>query len=275
VPAGVEVRGGDLSNPQEAIALCGGASVVYSTVSPPYDKWPELFPPLQAAVVEGAAAAGANLVVLENVYMYGPNGGRPMVEDTPYAATTRKGRTRAAMSRALMAAHESGKVRVVIARASDYFGPRGLMSNMGDRVFYPALEGKPAQILGNPDFPHTYTYLPDIGEGMVVLGESDAALGQVWHLPSAETLTTRQFVDVVYEEAGHPPRIRVVPKAILRLVGLFNAQVREVVEMLYQFEGPHVLDHSKYERTFGDGSTPLREAIRDTVQWYRQNPQGR
>jgi nucleoside-diphosphate-sugar epimerase len=272
VPAGVEVRGGDLSNPEEAIALCDGASVVYSTVNPPYDKWPELFPTLQAAVVEGAAAAGAKLVVLENVYMYGPNGGSPMVEDTPYAATTRKGRTRAEMSRALMEAHERGKVRVVIARASDYFGPRGLMSSMGDRVFYPALEGKPAQVLGNPDFAHTYTYLPDIGEGMVILGESDEALGQVWHLPSAGTLTTRQFIEMVYEEAGHPTHIQIVPKGILRAIGLFNAEVREVVEMLYQFEGPHILDHSKFERAFGNGSTPLREAIRETTRWYRQNP---
>ena len=63
---------------------------------------------------------------------------------------------------------------------------------------------KPAQFVGNPDVPHTYTYLADFVRGLVTLGTHDAAMGQVWHLPSAETLTTRAFVDLVYDVAGHP-----------------------------------------------------------------------
>jgi nucleoside-diphosphate-sugar epimerase len=269
--AGVEVLGGDLSKPEDAISLCDGASVIYSCASPPYSKWPALFPSLQAGIIAGASTAGAKLVVLENVYMYGPNGKEPMTEENPYAATTRKGRIRAELSRDLMEAHESGKVRVVIGRASDYFGPRGLMSSMGERVFYPALKGKPAQVLGNPDLPHTYTYLPDIGECLVALGQKDEALGQIWHLPSDKTLTTRQFIEMVYEEVGQSPRISVTPKGLLQVVGIFNADVREVVEMTYQFEAPHILDHSKFDRLFGSYSTPLQEAIQTTVEWFRQN----
>lgn len=272
VPDGVEVVAGDATDAASTREICKGASVVYNCLNPPYTKWPEMFPPLQAGVLEGAAAAGARLVVIENVYMYGPTHGKAMTEDLPYAATTRKGSTRAKMAEDLLAAHSSGKVRVAIGRASDFFGPRGILSTMGDRVFYAALEGKAAQVMGNLDMPHTYTYTADIGKGLVILGERDEALGQVWHLPAAETLTTRQFIEMIFEETGHSPRIQSTPKLILQLIGLFNPLVRELPEMYYEFEEAFVVEHGKFERAFGDHTTPLREAIRTTVDWYRQNP---
>src|SRR5215211_1541703 len=112
VPDGVEVVGGDATDEAFAREASEGASVVYFALNPPYDKWPELFPPLQEGVLEGAASAGAKLVAMENLYMYGPTGGRPLTEDLPYAPGTRKGEVRARMSRELFAAHDAGKVRV-------------------------------------------------------------------------------------------------------------------------------------------------------------------
>ena len=229
-----------------------------------------MFPPLQAGVVEGAATAGAKLVAMENVYMYGPTGGKPITEDLPYSATTRKGMTRARMAQELLRVHESGKVRLAIGRASDFFGPRVLASAMGDRVFPAALAGKSAQAVGNPDLPHTYTYVPDIGRALVVLGEEDQALGRAWHLPNPETVTTRQFIEMIFAEAGHPAGLRVAPKLLLRALGLFNSQVKEVVEMLYEFEEPFVVDSARFEQILGTHATPLADAIRTTVYWFRQ-----
>jgi nucleoside-diphosphate-sugar epimerase len=124
VPEGVEVIGGDATDETFAREASKGASVVYFALNPPYDKWPELFPPLQAGVLEGAASAGAKLVAMENLYMYGPTQGRPLTEDLPHAPNTRKGRVRAMMTQELMEAHRSGRVQVAIGRASDFFGPR-------------------------------------------------------------------------------------------------------------------------------------------------------
>jgi hypothetical protein len=139
---------------------------------------------------------GARLVSMENVYMYGRPAGRPLTEDRTYDARTKKGQLRGRMARDLLAAHNSGRVPVAIGRASDYFGPGGgAQSNLGDRVIPAALNGKTATVLGAPDQPHTYTYIPDIGEGLVVLGEHPDAPGQVWHLPNdPETRSTRQMV---------------------------------------------------------------------------------
>jgi nucleoside-diphosphate-sugar epimerase len=275
VPDGVEVLGGDATDEAFARRASQGASVVYFALNPPYDKWPELFPPLQAGVLGGAASVGAKLVAMENLYMYGPTDGRPLTEDLPYAPNTRKGEVRAKMSEELMEAHQSARVRVAIGRASDAFGPRVLVSATGEQVFGRAVQGKSAQLAGDPDQPHTYTYVPDIGRGLVILGEREEALGQVWHLPSPETLTTREFVEMIFEEVGKPARVQAAPKILLRAIGLFNRGIRETIEMLYEFEEPFVVDDSKFEAAFGEQATPLREAIQRTVRWYReQRPAG-
>jgi nucleoside-diphosphate-sugar epimerase len=269
-PHGVELVQGDVTDAAFTREVCKGAEVVYNCLNAPYTQWPELFPPLQAGVLEGAATASAKLVVMENVYMYGPTHGKPITEDLPYAATTRKGRVRANMAQELLAAHRSGKVRVAIGRASDFFGPGALASSSGERIFRPALSGKAAQIVGNANQLHTYTYVPDIGKGLVILGEHDEALGQVWHLPSAQTVTTREFINLIFSETGYPPRIQSVPRLALRTLALFNPMMREVAEMLYEFEEPFVVDHSRFERAFGNHATPLREAIHMTVEWFRK-----
>src|SRR5215218_3482630 len=270
VPEGVEVVGGDATDEAFTREASEGASVVYFALNPPYDKWPELFPGLQVGVLAGAAAAGAKLIAMENLYMYGPTHGRPITEDLPYAANTRKGRVRARMSEELIEAHKSGRVRLAIGRASDFFGPGALASAAGEQVFGRAVEGKSAQVFGDPDQPHTYTYVPDIGKGLVILGEREEALGRAWHLPSPETLTTRQFVEMIFEEVGKPARIQAPPKIVLRTLGLFNPIIRETIEMRYEFDEPFVLVTSDFTRTFGDQATPLREAIQRTVRWYRQ-----
>jgi nucleoside-diphosphate-sugar epimerase len=174
------------------------------------------------------------------------------------------------MSEELMEAHSSGRVRIAIGRASDYFGPRVLASAAGEQVFGRAVQGKSAQVAGDPDQPHTYSYVPDIGRGLVILGEREEALGQAWHLPSPETLATRQFVEMIFEEVGKPARIQAAPKIVLRAMGLFNPGIRETIEILYEFEEPFVVDDSKFEQAFGEQATPLREAIRVTVRWYRE-----
>jgi nucleoside-diphosphate-sugar epimerase len=270
VPDGVEVVGVDAADPTFTREASAGASVVYFALNPPYNKWPELFPPLQAGVLEGAASAGAKLIAMENLYMYGPTDGRPLTEDLPYAPNTRKGAVRARMSEELMEAHRSGKVRVAIGRASDYFGPRVLVSAAGEQVFGRAVQGKSAQVAGDPDQPHTYSYAPDIGKGLVILGEREEALSRVWHLPSPETVTTRQFVEMIFDEVGKPTRVQAAPKILLRAMGLFNPGIRETIEMLYEFEEPFVVDDSKFEEAFAEQATPLREAIGGTVRWYRE-----
>ena len=267
---GADWRAADVTDPEAATDAAKGASVVYQCLNAPYNKWPELFPPLQRGVMNAAERTGALLVSLENVYGYGPTDGKPMTEDLPLAATTSKGRTRAAMTAELLAAAHSGRLRIAIGRASDFFGAGVTQgSTLGERVFGNALACRRADFIGNPDLPHTYSYVPDIAAGLATLGTNPQAAGEVWHLPGQQTVTTRALLDLVATQVGHPVGIRTVPKLALRALGLTNPMLRGLAEMSYQFDEPFILDTSKYETAFGAAGTPLAAAIAATVAWYR------
>ena len=271
VPVSVSVLAADVYNLESAREACKGAKVVYQCAQPPYHEWVQKFPPLQANILEAVASAGAKLIIGENLYMYGEVLNRPLTEDLPAVAITRKGRIRAQMAEAVLAAHKNGKVQIAIGRGSDFFGPGVLDSAMGERALLPALQGKTASLVGNIDLPHTYTFINDFGKALVTLGERDEALGQIWHVPNAETLTTRQFMTIAFEEIGKPPKMSGMGKLMMSIGGIFVIGARETVEMMYEFEKPFIVDSSKFERTFGVSATPHREAIRQTIEWYRKH----
>ncbi len=262
-----EVGGIDAADPARTREVCEGAAVVYHCVGLPYPRWIE-FPSIAAGIVEGAASAGARLVYADNLYAYGPVDG-PMTEDLPLSATTRKGRIRAGIVQLLMNAHNAGKIRVAIGRGSDFFGPFATdAAMMGSRVFGRALGGKSAQAPSDPDRLHTYTFIDDFGKALVTLGEREVALGEVWHVPSAPATTTRRFVEKVYGELGKRTKLSTAPRFAIALLGRFDENVRELREMLYQFERDFVMDSSRFESSFGMRATPLDEAIRQTLAWY-------
>ena len=164
---------------------------------------------------------------------------------------------------------KSGRVRIAIGRASDFFGAGVTESTLGARVFGNAIADKRADFIGNPDLPHTYSYVPDIAAGLAVLGTDERAVGLVWHIPGPETVTTRTVLELIAREVGHPVPVRAVPKLVLRTLGLVNPLMRGLAEMAYEFEEPFVLDTTKYESTFGAAGTPLDVAIKETVTWYQ------
>ena len=269
LPAAVEWRGADVTDPEAALHAAEGATVIYQCLNAPYTQWPTRFPPLQHGVLDAAERTGALLVSLENVYGYGPTGGVPMTEDHPLAATSVKGRTRVAMTAELWEAATAGRVRIAIGRASDFFGPGVTESTLGERVFAKAVAGKPADFIGDPDLPHTYSYVPDIAAGLLTLGTDERAIGQVWHLPGPETMTTRAVLDLIADDIGHPVEVRSVPKLVVRALGLVNPMMKGLAEMSYQFEEPFVLDTTKYQSTFSAAGTPMATALAATTAWYR------
>jgi nucleoside-diphosphate-sugar epimerase len=211
-------------------------------------------------VIEAAASVGALLVVAENLYGYGPVAGA-ITEDLPLRATTRKGAVRALMWHQLEAAHNEGRVKVVAARGSDFFGKDVSGSAVGDRFFNAILKQKPVGVGGDPDRLHTYTYVGDFGEAMVRLSETPATWGRAWHVPNSPTVSTRAFAEQAATTTGASLRLRPYPRWQLRLLGTVVPAVRETVEMLYQFESDFVVDHSAYAAVLGDHATPVQLAL--------------
>lgn len=274
VPAGVEVAASDLYDQAKVREVTRGAKVVYQTAQPKYHQWPEKFPLLQKSILDGLAGSGVKLVIAENVYMYGETNGTPMTEDMPHNAHTRKGKTRSGMHKAALAAHQDGRVKIAFGRGSDYFGVWGLSTTMGERTFHPLLAGKPAQVIGRLDLPHTHTFLRDFGRALVLLGERSEADGQAWHVPNdMPRITQGKMVKMFAEAAGVEPKMSGMGRLMIWMGGLFISEAKESFEMMYEFDQPFIVDSSKFETTFGVNATPMREAMMETAAWFKSHPE--
>jgi nucleoside-diphosphate-sugar epimerase len=272
--AGTEAVAADISIRSQALDATRGAAVIYQAAQPAYHRWSADFPPMQAALLAAAEAHDAKLVMADNLYLYGPVDGS-MREDTPPHPVGTKGRLRAELSEELLAAHRAERVRVAIGRSSDYFGPGGVNSTLGAFLFDAAVKGKTTRWLGSLDVPHAVSYLEDMAVGLATLGERDEADGQIWHLPVNVTLTGREFLAAVWQAVGRPAKIGRVSRLTVRLGGVFSPRIRELNEMLYQWERPFLVDDSKWQRVFGPYQpVPLAEAVERTLTWFtsRQLP---
>lgn len=264
----------DASDPVALAAAVGRPDALYNCANPPYHRWPELWPPMASATLEVATTTGAVLVIMGNLYGYGPVD-HPMTEDDPLAATFSKGRVRAAMWEDALAAHRAGRVRAVEARASDFYGPGVVETSFFGRNVARLLAGKKAYVLGATDQPHAATYIPDVARTLAVLGADERAWGRPWHVPTAPAVTQRQMADRFCELAGAPPaRIAPIPRAVLRAVGLFSPQVRGFRETTYQFDRPFLLDSTACTATFGIAATPMDEGLVAVAAHEQRRPGG-
>jgi nucleoside-diphosphate-sugar epimerase len=267
IPEGARLVKADVTDPELTREVCKNVRTVFHCAMPPYTQWPEIFPAITYGIMKGAISAQANLVYGDNLYMYGQVNG-PIKEDLPYNAKGPKGKIRGQMADKLMQAHNEGKVKVAIGRASDFFGPRVIDSILGERVFSPAIANNAINLMGKLDQPHTYTYIKDFAKGLVILSEHENAFGETWHIPSAETINMQRFLRKVFTETETFPPVKTAPKFVVNVMALFNPIIRELKEVLHNYQLPYVVDHSKFENAFGNNSTPHKTAIKETVEWY-------
>jgi nucleoside-diphosphate-sugar epimerase len=266
---GIEVVAADITSDAGIAEALRGAAVVYMAAQPPYHRWPEEFPTMLQQVVDGTATVGAKLVMVDNLYGYGPGAGT-ISEETPERATDRKGSVRRAMTNTLLAAHRAGKLPVAIGRASDYFGPRADNSGITALAIEPVAENKTIRWTGSLDAPRSVAYLPDIARAYVTLGTSDQADGQVWILPHGMPVTGRRFLELVNDALPQPLKTGLISKTMLRLAAPFHKISKETLGILYQWADPFVVDDGKFQLFFGPFEvTPPEEAVRNSVASYR------
>ena len=258
---GVRAVACDASDPDALAAAVGRPDALYNCANPPYHRWPQLWPPMAASMLEVATTTGAVLVTMGNLYGYGPVD-HPMTEDDPLASTGVKGRVRIRMWDEALAAHRAGRVRMTEARASDFYGPGVGETSFFGRNVARLLAGRKTYVLGDPDAPHAATYVPDVGRTLAVLGTDERAWGRPWHVPTAPAVSQRRMAEWFCEVAGAPPaRVGSLPPSLLAAVGVFAPQVREFKETRYQFDRPFLLDSSDCTDTFGIRSTSMGEAF--------------
>lgn len=264
----VETLTADVSTPQSAIAATEGADVIYNALNAPYHRQVELLPGITEAVITAASHHQARLIVLGTLYSYGEADGEAITEQTPWAATSRKGRLRAKLDQRYLDAHDSGQVQVAIGRAADFFGPGVINSTLGGMFFPGVATGSPVVGIGDITLPHSYTYIRDAAHGLVTLGTNPTGDGRVWHLPTIPAVSTAEVHRIVESITGDDLTVEILSEPTP--YGPFDEQfMNEYAELFYQHEIPQNLISTDFETTFGVKPTPLHHALADTIAWYR------
>jgi nucleoside-diphosphate-sugar epimerase len=257
----------DLNNKEQVLKAVEGSEVVYLTVGIPYKikTWQQQWPVIMQNVIEACKTNKAKLVFFDNVYAYGLVRGW-MKEDARFNPSSRKGEVRAKIAHMIMSEVEKGNLDAIVARAADFYGPNTPLSFVTATVFDNVKKGKKAQWFIDANKKHSMTYTPDAGKATAILGNTNSAYNQIWHLPTDKNaLTGKEFIELSAKAFGADPEYTVLKKWMLQMVGVFVPVVKESIEMLYQNEYDYLFDSTKFEKTFNFLPTSYQNGIAETV----------
>lgn len=265
-----KLHAADLTDRESVMNAVAGSEVVYVTVGFPYNTkiWQQTWPPFMRNVLDACKAHDAKLVFFDNIYMYDPTHVGKLKEHTPVGPKSKKGMVREHVANMILEEIKTGNVKALIARSADFYGP-GIKktSVLTETVFNPLHAGKKANWLGGLNYKHSYTYTPDAGKATALLGNSHDAFGHVWHLPTApEPPTGKEWIDMIAKELGVDPKVQVANKFMVRILGLFMPIMREMVEMMYQYENDYLFDSSRFEQKFKVKPTPYADGVKEIVE---------
>lgn len=254
----------DLTNHAELRQAAKGSDVIYLCAGLVYDKtiWQQQWPQIMQNVIDVAKENNSRLIFFDNVYMYGLVNG-PMTENTPYNPCSVKGEVRAKIATQLMDEAKAGNIKASIARAADFYGSDQLKSVADMMVLDKYAKKQKAQWIGKPELKHSFTYVPDAGKGMYLLGQHPETDNQIWHMPTAPALSGREFIALAARVFNVEPKYSTINKLMLRLAGIFNKDIRSAVEMNYQFTNDYIFDSTKFEQAFKVKATDYETGLKE------------
>ncbi len=265
----------DLTDGKQINKAIAGSEICYITIGFKYNTkvWQQQWPFFIKLVVDACIQYNTKLVLFDNVYAIGGDHVKHITENSPMRPCSKKGEVRAFVDQLILEQVEKGKLKAIIARAPDFFGPvkkqNSLMMNI---VYDNLLKGKTAQWFCNADVIHTMGYSPDLAKGTALLGNTADAYNQIWNLPvDMNAINGREWVKLFAEEMNVSDKLKVVPVWMLKLIGVFNPIIREMPEMMYQFDRSYYFDSSKFINKFIFTPTTNKEAVRQTIEALKRN----
>ncbi len=256
----------EIADVRKAVA---GSSVVYLTAGIQYSAklWDQNWPRIMRNVISACMESNVKLVFFDNIYMYDPGYLDGMNEETPVNPSSEKGKVRAKIANMILDEVKKGNLTALIARSADFYGP-GIKntSMLNEMVFKPLSKGKAANWMMSANFKHSFTYTPDAAKATALLGNTADAFNQVWHLPTASNpYTGKEWIEKIAKELDVKPRYQVAPKFLVSIMGWFMPIMKEMVEMLYQYDRDYDFNSSKFEKKFKFQPTSYWDGIREVV----------
>jgi nucleoside-diphosphate-sugar epimerase len=265
-----ELYPADLLNPAALKEAIKGSEIVYSTIGFEYNTgiWQKNWPVFMRNLLDACGESNCKLVFFDNIYMYDQNSMHDIQEESPVNPPSKKGKVRAEIAGMILKEIDAGNLTAMIVRSADFYGPGNQKTSMlTQTVLDPLSRGKKASWMGSVDFKHSFTYTPDAGKATALLGNTNEAYNQVWHLPTASNpLTGKEWIEAIANEMGVIPNYQVATKFILRLLGLFIPIMREMPEMMYQYDRDYIFISDKFEKRFNLKPTSYHEGIKAFIQ---------
>ncbi|HEY9489097.1 MAG TPA: NAD-dependent epimerase/dehydratase family protein [Chryseosolibacter sp.] len=258
----------DLSDPIMVDKAVAGSEVVYLLVGFDYNikVWQDKWPKLMRATLDACIKHKARLVFFDNVYLYDVNAIGHMMENSPVNPSSKKGKVRKAIAEMLMNEVKAGNIQALIARAADFYGPDNDKSFLIEVIYKNLKKGKRANWFIDLDKKHSFTYTPDAAHAVALLGNTADAFNQVWHLPTdKDALTGRQMAELFMKEMNVNSKVSVLPMWMIKFIGLFIPLMREMPEMMYQYDREYIFDSSKFENRFGIKPTTYQQGVKEIV----------
>ena len=259
----------DLTDISQLDKAVKGSDVVYLLVGFDYKLkvWQEKWPPLMRATIDACIKHNAKLVFFDNMYLYDKTALSHMTESSAINPPSEKGKVRRAIAEMLMDDVKAGHLKALIARSADFYGPDNDKSFLTEVVFKNFMKGKRANWFMSADKIHSFTYTPDAAKATAILGNSENAYNQVWHLPTdAAKLTGREIISLFATKMNVKNKVFVIPMWLLKGMGFFVPLLREMPEMMYQYDRDYFFDSSKFENTFHFRATSYTEGVREIVE---------
>lgn len=258
----------DLSDPTVVDRAIAGSEVVYLLVGFEYNikVWREKWPSLMRATIDACIKHRAKLVFFDNMYLYDKGALANMTEESRVNPPSEKGKVRAAIANMLIDEVKAGRLTALIARSADFYGPDNKSSLLIELVYKNLRKGKRPNWLIDLHKKHSFTFTSDAARATAVLGNTPDAFGQVWHLPTdPNTLTAEQMIALFCDEMKVNKKPMALPLWMVRLIGLFVPVMREMPEMMYQYDHDYVFNSGKFTKRFGIHATPYADGVRQTV----------
>jgi len=223
------------------------------------------------ATISACIKHNAKLVFFDNVYMYDRNFMADMTESTPVNPSSKKGEVRRKIAEMVMEAVREGRLKALIARSADFYGPGNDNSFVTQMIVKNLASGKKAMWFINPDFKHTFTYTRDAAKATALLGNTPDAYGEIWHLPADNRrITAGDLIRMFASELKANPGITALPRWMLYPLGLFIPVMKEMPEMMYQYDRDYFFNSSKFTGRFGVSATPYEEGVKETCILFRK-----
>ncbi len=258
----------DLSLPGVADKAVAGSEVVYLVVGLEYNikVWEEKWPKLMRSIIDACIRYNARLVFFDNVYMYDLKEIGHMTESSAINPPSRKGAVRKQIAQMLMEEVRAGRLMALIARSADFYGPGNEKSFITEVIYKNLIKGKRANWFIDVNKKHSFTFTPDAAKATALLGNTADAYNQVWHLPTDKnTLTGHEMACLFAKELNVPCRVSAMPMFLIKILGLFIPILKEMPEMMYQYDRDYFFDSSKFDKRFSFRTTTYQEGVKKSV----------